>query len=109
MQLPYVVTRKIKKPYMVNSLKAEVMSITTGKPQTLWLDGKDRKLLKDKSVAIVDDVISTGSTLIGLRKLLEQVNAHVIAEVAVFTEGDEKKWPDIISLGNLPIFKDLND
>src|SRR5688572_26789346 len=35
----YVVARKIRKPYMVNCLEADVVSITTGKPQTLYLDG----------------------------------------------------------------------
>ena len=104
LNVPYVVTRKIRKPYMVDSLKCKVVSITTGKPQTLWLDGKDKGVLKGKKVALVDDVISTGSTLRGLRKLMKKVGACVVAEAAVFTEGDEKKWKGIISLGNLPIF-----
>ena len=48
---------------MGKALKAKVVSITTGKPQTLWLDEKDVSLLKGKKVALVDDVVSTGSTL----------------------------------------------
>lgn len=104
LKIPYVVTRKIKKPYMVGSLKSDVVSITTGKPQTLWLDGKDKDILKAKKVALVDDVISTGSTLKGLKKLMKLAKAKVIAEVAVFTEGNPKKWRGVISLGNLPIF-----
>ncbi|MFC1711292.1 phosphoribosyltransferase family protein [Patescibacteria group bacterium] len=103
-KIPYVVTRKIKKPYMVNSLASKVVSITTGKPQTIWLDGKDRKILKNKKVILVDDVVSTGSTLKGLRDLMKKAGAKIIAEAAVFTEGDEKKWKQIISLGNLPVF-----
>ena len=106
LKIPYVVTRKIRKPYMVGSLKSEVVSITTGKPQTLWLDGKDKKTLKGKKVALVDDVISTGSTLKGLRKLMKAAGVEIAAEVAVFTEGDPKKWRRVISLGNLPIFTD---
>ena len=102
--LPYVVVRKERKPYMLNRLSVEVVSITTGKPQTLWLDGKDRALIKGKRVIIVDDVISTGSTLRGLRDLIAKAEGKIVAEAAVFTEGDPAQWKDIIALGNLPVF-----
>ncbi|MBU0491204.1 MAG: adenine phosphoribosyltransferase [Chloroflexi bacterium] len=104
--LPYVVLRKVLKPYMVDSLGQEVISITTGKPQMLWLDGKDREFIKGKKVAIVDDVISTGSTLEGMRQLIDAAGGEVIAEAAVFTEGDPANWEGIIALGNLPVFTD---
>jgi len=106
MKIPYIVTRKIKKPYMVNSLSHQVVSITTGKPQTLWLDGRDRKVLKNKKVILVDDVVSTGSTLEGLRSLMKKAGAEIIAQAAIFTEGDQRKWKKIISLGNLPLLTD---
>src|SRR5262245_44519210 len=38
LEKPYVVLRKAFKPYMGNTLSAETLSITTGKPQTLYLD-----------------------------------------------------------------------
>ena len=60
---PYVVLRKSYKPYMGEVISAETLSITTGEPQTLILDEKDHALLKGKKVILVDDVISTGSTL----------------------------------------------
>ncbi len=109
MGIPYVVVRKIRKPYMTNSLGTEVVSITTGKPQTLWLDGKDRPLIEGKKVVIVDDVVSTGSTLKGLRKLIAEAGGTVIAEAAVFTEGEEDAWPDVIALGHLPVFTEKKD
>src|SRR5690606_37930861 len=58
--LPYVVARKTVKPYMVAPVTREVVSITTGKPQVLVLDGADVERLAGKRVAIVDDVVSTG-------------------------------------------------
>src|SRR5512141_764695 len=85
---PYVVLRKTYKPYMGEALQAETLSITTGQPQILILDEKDRALLKDKKVIIVDDVISTGSTLQGMRMILEKAGSTVVGEAAIFTEGD---------------------
>jgi adenine phosphoribosyltransferase len=102
--LPYVVVRKVRKPYMVNCLEAQVLSITTGAPQTLYLDGKDLPLVRNRNAVLVDDVISTGSTLKGLRLLMDVANATIVGEMAVFTEGDTKDWPHVIALGHLPIF-----
>jgi adenine phosphoribosyltransferase len=103
---PYVILRKSYKPYMGNALQAETLSITTGQPQTLYLDEKDRNLIKDKKVIILDDVISTGSTLQGMRLLLQHAGAEVVAEAAILTEGERAKWGTIISLGHLPVFTD---
>jgi adenine phosphoribosyltransferase len=103
---PYIVLRKSYKPYMGVALHAETLSITTGQPQTLILDEKDRDLLKGKRAVVVDDVISTGSTLQGVRLILEKAEASVAAEVAIMTEGEKSKWMDIIALGHLPLFTD---
>ena len=101
---PYVILRKTYKPYMGDALKAETLSITTGQPQLLILDEKDRTLIQGKKVIILDDVISTGSTLQGMRIILDKVDAHVVAEAAILTEGDRAQWMHIISLGHLPLF-----
>ena len=105
-QKPYVVLRKAYKPYMGETIQAETLSITTGQPQTLYLDEKDRALLTGKRVVLVDDVISTGSTLQGMRLVVEKAGGRVVAEAAIFTEGDRAKWRDIIALGHLPVFTD---
>ena len=104
MKLPYAVLRKTHKPYMGDSLQSETLSITTGKPQTLFLDERDRRLVAGKRVAILDDVISTGSTLQGMRLIMNKAGAHIVAEAAIFTEGDRARWHDIIALGHLPVW-----
>ena len=100
---PYVVARKTEKPYMINPVSRQVLSITTGKPQLLVLDGADIPRVRGKKVAIVDDVVSTGSTLAGLRELIESVGGEVVAVLAVFTEGTPRQ--DVVALGHLPLFK----
>jgi len=104
--LPYIVLRKSYKPYMGDALSAETLSITTGKPQTLYLDEKDRRAVEGRNAVVVDDVISTGSTLQGMRLILQKAGANVIADMAILTEGDRAKWQNVVALGHLPIFAD---
>ena len=54
-------------------------------------------------VIIVDDVVSTGSTLSGMKQIVNDVGGRVGQIAAVFTEGDSD-WSDVIALGNLPVF-----
>lgn len=103
---PYAVLRKAYKPYMGNAIQAETLSITTGAPQTLYLDEKDHVLIHGKRVLLVDDVISTGSTLQGMRLVLSKAHAQVVAEAAIFTEGERTHWERIVALGHLPLFFD---
>ena len=105
MNKPYVVLRKTYKPYMGAALTAETLSITTGQRQILVLDEKDHDMMKGKKVVLVDDVISTGSTLQGMRMLMEKAGADVASEAAILTEGDRAQWMNIVSLGHLPLFE----
>jgi len=104
--IPYVVLRKTRKPYMTGAISYEVISITTGKPQTLWLDGRDIAKVRGKKGVFVDDVISTGNTLRGAQALLEEAGCEVIASAAILTEGIDPAWDEIIALGNLPVWID---
>lgn len=106
MKIPYVVLRKAYKPYMGDSLRSETLSITTGAPQSLFLDEKDRNAIANQRVILVDDVISTGSTLQGMRLILQKAEAEVVAEAAILTEGDRAKWHDVVALGHLPVWID---
>lgn len=103
---PYIVLRKNYKPYMGVTLYAETLSITTGKPQVLYLDEKDHDLMRGKPVILLDDVISTGSTLKGMQRVVEKAGAQVVGMAAIFTEGEPDNWNNIICLGHLPLFKD---
>jgi adenine phosphoribosyltransferase len=104
LSLPYVVLRKQYRPYMGEALEVETLSITTGKPQTLYLDEKDRTLLNGKRVILVDDVISTGSTLEAMRQVVKEAGGTAVAEAAIFTEGEKATWRDIVAVGHLPVF-----
>lgn len=106
MGLPYVVLRKQYKPYMGDALRSETLSITTGQPQTLFLDAKDRELVRGKRIVIIDDVISTGSTSQGMRLIMERAEAKLVGEAAILTEGDRARWEEVIALGHLPVWVD---
>lgn len=100
--LPYVVPRKDKKQWMLDPISSDVKSITTGKPQKYWLDRRELHKIEGKKVAIVDDVISTGSTLEAMENLVAETNGTIVAKIAIFVEGDERN--DVSSLGHLPLF-----
>jgi adenine phosphoribosyltransferase len=102
---PYVVLRKIYKSYMGDALHVTTRSITTGHEQVLYLDAKDRTALAGRAVVLLDDVISTGSTLEGLRSIARAAEARVVAEAAIATEGDAARWREVIALAHLPVFR----
>lgn len=106
MGLPWVVLRKSYKLYMGEPLQAETHSITTGEAQTLFLDEKDFDLVDGKRVILLDDVVSTGSTLESMRSLVEKAGGVIVAQAAIFTEGDPDEWQDVVALGHLPVFTD---
>ena len=101
--LPHVVLRKKIKAYMGEVITAETRSITTGSLQTLHLDEKDRRLVHGHGAILLDDVVSSGSTLIAMRSILEQTGGREVGVMAVFTEGDAERWKDVIALGHLPV------
>jgi len=102
----YVVARKNVKSYMQDPLVESVASITTAGKQTLVLDGPDCKALGGKNVCIVDDVVSTGGSLLSLEKLLAKTGCTVVGKAAVLLEEAGYAGTDLVFLARLPIFPD---
>lgn len=101
---PYIVLRKKEKLYMRDPVSVSVKSITTASVQTLVFDKSDADKITGKRVLIVDDVISTGASLIAIEKLIEDLDTTVVAKAAVLAEGDAADRDDIVFLEKLPLF-----
>jgi len=68
--IKYFVARKSVKLYMKKPIAVKVNSITTEGTQTLYLDRNEADFIAGKRVLIVDDVISTGESLIAVEALV---------------------------------------
>ena len=101
---PYFICRKGAKLYMQSPVSVNVRSITTDKVQTLFLDGLEGEKMRGKRVLILDDVISTGESLLAVEKLLEEFDVNVVGKAAILAEGDAADRDDIIFLEKLPLF-----
>ncbi len=105
----YVLARKSVKLYMKDVLACETQSITTAAKQVLYIDGDDAEYIKGKRVLIVDDVISTGGSLISLENLVAKAGGTVVGKMTILAEGEAADRDDIIFLEKLPLFdKDGN-
>ena len=100
----YFLARKAPKLYMTGVFEVTVNSITTAKEQKLYLDVADAELMKGKKILIVDDVISTGESLLALEKLVEKAGGIIAGRMAVLAEGDAQDRADLIYLEKLPLF-----
>lgn len=100
----YAVARKSKKLYMQDGLEVEInSSITTGRQQKLYISKHDADLMRGKKVGIVDDVVSTGNSLVGLEKLVKMSGGTVCKKAFVLAEGEAAKRKDICFLGVIPL------
>lgn len=101
---PYVVARKGAKLYMEDILTAEVQSITTKGVQTLCIGKTEREMIAGKRVLVVDDVISTGASLLVVEKLIGDAGGRIVGKMAVLAEGEAADRKDILFLEKLPLF-----
>ncbi|NLD20003.1 MAG: adenine phosphoribosyltransferase [Clostridiales bacterium] len=100
----YIIARKGVKVYMEDVLEVKVRSITTQSDQTLFLGNDEVQRLKDKRVLIVDDVISTGQSIVAIQELVEKSGGSVVGKMSVLAEGDAFDRDDITVLAKLPLF-----
>lgn len=102
----YAVARKTQKLYMQDGIEVTIQSsITTGKEQKLYLSKHDVDLIKGKKVGIVDDVVSTGASLIGLEDLVKKAGGIIHKKAFVLAEADAAERTDVIFLATIPLFK----
>ena len=100
----YIIARKSMKMYMKSAVEVGVESITTAGRQRLFLGQNEAEYIKGKRVLIVDDVISTGSSLKAMEELVTKAGGKIVGKMAVLAEGDAMDRPDIIALHKLPLF-----
>ncbi len=100
----YAVARKSKKLYMQDGLEVVInSSITTGKEQKLYISKHDAELMRGKKVGIIDDVVSTGNSLVGLEKLVEMSGGTICKKAFALAEGEAIGRSDICYLGIIPL------
>lgn len=96
----YMIARTRITGYMTEPLKIE------GK-RGLVLNGPDAKLLKNKKVILVNDVVSTGKTVNNLEKLVKMASGEAVAVIAILKQGElqEKIKKPFFYLGEIPFYE----
>lgn len=100
----YIVARKGPKLYMQDIIYTDVDSITTDHMQVLCIGKAEADLMRGRRVLIVDDVISTGESILAIETLVRQAGGIIAGKVAVLAEGEAANRNDIVYLEKLPLF-----
>ncbi len=110
-RVKFIVVRKTKKVYMKSPYSVTMKSITTREQQKLFIDKIDVAKLRRHSFVLVDDVISTGSTINALLRLLKRIRLSPSAICTVLFEGetgpDKVAYPHkskVHALGRIPLY-----
>ncbi|MEU3269687.1 phosphoribosyltransferase family protein [Saccharomonospora sp. NPDC006951] len=106
----YLILQKSKKVHLRDALRETVESITSDGEQALLLDRARIPDVEGKRVVFVDDVISTGASVLAALRLLDRAGAEVVAIGALLTEGED--WRGALgeranlvrTLGSIPLF-----
>jgi len=107
----YVILQKSPKIHLRDALVESVQSVTSVGSQRLLLDRRAMPLMAGKRVALVDDVVATGSSLRAMLKLTRQASAKVVGIGVILTEGHD--WREalgadaglVTALGHIPRFR----
>jgi adenine phosphoribosyltransferase len=107
----FVVVRKSKKVYMKSPYSVTMKSITSRGQQKLFINRSDVAKLRKQRFVLIDDVISTGSTVNSLLRLLKRVDLSPSAICTVLFEGETGpeniNYPyknNIHALGRIPLY-----
>ena len=107
----YVVIRKSKKSYMKNEVSVSGNTIISG-DANYYIDGTDVEYLKNKRIAVVDDVVSTCGTIDAIYRLLAKCDLRISKIACVLCEGKvttEFKGIEAASCGFIPLLENNND
>lgn len=83
----YVIAQKSPKIHLADALVRELESVTSAGKQRLMLDRAAVPLLAGRRVAVVDDVVATGSSLAATMALARMAGAEVVGAGVILTEG----------------------
>jgi adenine/guanine phosphoribosyltransferase-like PRPP-binding protein len=107
----YLIFQKTPKIHLRDAISEPVRSITTGTPQRLLFDRARVHAVAGRRVALVDDVISTGASVLAALALLRRVDAVPVAIGTLVTEASA--WRSALgvdaelvhALGAIPVFR----
>ena len=102
----YVVARKSILPYMVDPVVETLESEIDDEQQILVLDGVEARAVAGRNVCLVDDVVSSGDSLLGLDNLISKLGSKVVCKAAILLEDTGYLEDDLVYLEKLPLFKD---
>ena len=105
----YIVARKNIKCYRNEPISASVISIRNNDTCSLFLNKEDEKLLKDKNVLLVDDIISTGDSMKEMEALVKVSGANVIGKAAILVDTSREENKDMIYIKELPMFTNVEN
>ena len=100
---PYVAARKRRTPNMIEEpLTVPVQSIASARPSAFYLGADKSRALHGKNVCVVDEVMSSGSTINALMSLATMSGCSSVKAVVIATEGVPRD--NVRSFIHLPLF-----
>lgn len=101
----YVPLGTSRKFWYLDELSVPMSSITTQQQKRLYIDPRMLPMIENKRVALVDDVISSGTSIIAGLSLLSSANIEPVVIGAAMLQSDrwiekisnfDPKWPDLV-------------